>query len=298
MYGRPITILGCPTELGLRRENDGIPSGVVLAPEALRRENLPRDLAARDLGDLVPLDHYSLEIDPAIGVLNPRGIRNYALRQADVVGDLLDRREVPLLLGGDCSLLLGSLLALRRRGPCGVVFIDGHTDFYSPETSGTKAAAGMDLALACGSGPAALTTFDGRGPLVESRYVVHLARRDELESNPGGLLPAEVLDLPLATVRSGGTDDAAARALARVEQVEAFWIHVDVDVLHDDFMPAVDSRQPGGLLPDELVDLVAPLLRSPRAAGIELTIFDPRRDPDGELSRRLSELVVRLFRGR
>ena len=65
-------------------------------------------------------------------------------------GDLLDRGRFPLVLGGDCSLLLGPTLALRRCGRFGLVFLDGHEDLLTPETSQSKDVAGMDLALACG----------------------------------------------------------------------------------------------------------------------------------------------------
>lgn len=65
------------------------------------------------------------------------------------------------MLGGDCSILLGNLLALRHRGRYGLFFIDGHADFYQPEASLTGEVADMDLAIASGRGPDVLTNIDG-----------------------------------------------------------------------------------------------------------------------------------------
>jgi arginase len=78
----------------------------------------------------------------------------------------LDRGEFPLILGGDCSILLGATLALKRRGRFGLLFIDGHADFYQPAANPNGEAASMDLAFVTGYGPSPLTDLEGRGPLV------------------------------------------------------------------------------------------------------------------------------------
>jgi arginase len=74
--------------------------------------------------------------------------------------------------------------------------------------------------------------------------------------------------------------------------VAGFWIHFDVDVLDPQVMPAVDSPAPDGLQYDELSALLGPLLRHPLAVGMNMTIYDPKRDPGGEAGKRLAEWVV------
>jgi arginase len=91
------------------------------------------------------------------------------------VEGVLDRREFPLILGGDCSILLGAVLALRRRGRFGLLFIDGHADFYQPEANPNGEAASMDLAFVTGHGPPLLTDLEGRGPLVRMETDVLVA---------------------------------------------------------------------------------------------------------------------------
>ena len=87
----------------------------------------------------------------------------------------------PLVLGGDCSILIGCTLALRRQDRFGLFFIDGHADFYQPETSPTSEVADMDLAIVTGRGPEALTDIEGLRPLVRDEDVVAFGHRDAEE---------------------------------------------------------------------------------------------------------------------
>ncbi|HYK04924.1 MAG TPA: arginase family protein [Thermoanaerobaculia bacterium] len=273
-----ITIIGCPTELGLRRERSGVPSGTIHAPDALRAAGLVERLGALDAGNLStpPYDAQKRE-----GMLNRAAIDVYAETQAAAISAALDANTFPLILGGDCSLLLGSMRALQRRGTYGLVFLDGHTDFYTPATSGTGGVAGMDLAIACGES------------LVDPHHVVHLGRRDFEESRQyGGTLPETILDLHLDVVREHGARATARRALERMQALDGFFIHVDVDVLDEAVMPFVDSPQPGGLTPDELRDILDELLASSVATAAEVTIFDPTEDRDGDGARMLVEVLA------
>jgi len=103
--------------------------------------------------------------------------------------------------------------------------------------------------------------------------------------------------LPLECVRDIGVAASIREALLQLERpgLEEFWIHLDVDVLDPQWMPAVDSPDPGGLRFDELEPIVRAAVQSPRAVGMELTIFDPDKDPDGRLARQLVDLLARAF---
>jgi arginase len=76
------------------------------------------------------------------------------------VGRVLDAGQFPIVLGGDCSILLGNVLALRRRSRFGLLFVDGHNDCYEPGAYPAGEAAGMDLAQSVGIGPELLTNID------------------------------------------------------------------------------------------------------------------------------------------
>jgi arginase len=202
------------------------------------------------------------------------------------------------VLGGDCSILLGPLLALRRRGRYGLLFIDGHADFYQPDAEPNGEAASMDLALATGRGPAVVADLEGRGPLVRDDDVVQFARRDAAEADAAGSRRIEdtpITMIDLVEVRRRGIERAALDALERLVRpdLDGFWIHVDCDALDDAVMPAVDYRRPGGLSWDELEHVLSVALGSGRAAGLELTIFNPLLDADGSIAESLVGCLAR-----
>jgi arginase len=89
----------------------------------------------------------------------------------------------------------------------------------------------------------------------------------------------------------------AIEALGRLvsPRLRGFWIHLDADVLNPVDMPAVDSPEPGGPTIDEIVGLLAPLVRHPRALGLEVTIYDPALDPDRACAARLVTLLEILL---
>jgi arginase len=108
-------------------------------PEALLAAGLAETIGARRAGRVEP-PPYVPGLDPQTQVTNAPGLREYAFRLADAVGDVLGRGEFRVVLGGDCSILLGSLLGAARHGRHGVVFIDGHIDFYRRKTPSGMAA--------------------------------------------------------------------------------------------------------------------------------------------------------------
>ncbi|WP_370253128.1 arginase family protein [Streptomyces sp. V4I8] len=295
---RELAIIEAPSVLGLR------PSGVQDLPTALLDAGLLDGLAAVRSGRVEPPD-YDPTRDADTGVLNPHAIADYSARLADTVGDVLDTGRFPVVLGGDCSILLGNLLALRRRGHRpGLLFLDGHTDFYQPSAEPYGEVASMDLALATGRGPRLLTDLEGRGPLLRDEDVVAFGFRDTEESAQAGMqpLPPELHAMDLDGVRASGAAAAARLAVDRLGGGAGFWVHLDVDVLDDAIMPAVDYRLPGGLSWEELETVLLTALGDPGdpgdpggagAVGLDVTIFNPRLDPDGTIARRLAECLRR-----
>jgi arginase len=283
-------VIEAPSVLGL------YPSGVERLPEALLNAGLADLLNARRAARAVP-PPYRPERDPATGMLNPQGLRDYAHQLAELTGAVLDANEVPIVLGGDCSILLGNLLALRRRGRFGLLFLDGHADFYQPEAEPNGEAASMDLALATGRGPSVVAHLAGSGPLVRDDDVVVFGRRDADEADAAGSqriedTSIEVVDLP--AVRDRGAARAARDAMERVgrSNLDGFWIHLDCDVLDDAVMPAVDYRLRDGLSWDELATVLRLAIESRRAVGIEVTIFNPTLDADGVIARSLVDCLA------
>ena len=288
---KPRTVLDAPSNLGLAPPAPGREPGTRRMPEVLRWNGLRARLGARDAGR-VEAPPYGTAVHPC-GIRNAEAIAAYARTLADAVESVLVRDELALVLGGDCSILLGNLLGARRTvDRLGLVFLDGHSDFATPERSGTHGAAGMDLALAVGRGPPLLSALAPDGPLVDPGSVVHLGMREEdPELRASG---SPVLDL--AEIERRGPRVTAGEVLDRLGSHPGFWIHVDADVLDDTVMPAVDSRVPGGLSYDALVEMLRSLLGSPRALGVEFTIYDPDRDLEGTVGRAFTSALVEALR--
>lgn len=295
MRVKACSVIDAPSDLGLRR------TGVDGLPDALRAAGLLEGLPdVRHAGCLTVPPYVPLR-DASTGVLNPDGIRTFSLCLAERVAFTLNLGRFPLVLGGDCSILLGSTLALRRRSRFGLFFFDGHADFYSPETEPNGEVASMDLAVVTGREPAALADLDGQRPLVQEEDVVVFGFRDAESAAEYGspdVRQTAMHTFDLSEVRRLGPTGAAQQGLAALEAsgVEGFWIHLDADVLNDEVMPAVDYRMPNGLWPEELSEALAVVLASPLAVGMEVTIYNPTFDnAERSAARVLARAVIGAF---
>lgn len=220
-------------------------------------------------------------------------------RLAEAIGTQVDRSRLCIVLGGDCSILIGAMLALRRRGRFGLLFVDGHLDFRHPDNSALmSAAAGEELALVTGRGAPVLTDIGGLRPYVRDPDIVALGEREH-DLQTADIYETEIHVVDLAGSRAlGGSGPAVRYAVDRLTRrgIDGFWIHLDIDVLDSALMPAVDSPQPDGLTYEDLSELLGVAVSSPLAVGLEITIFDPDRDPDGALAARLTDAIIAGFR--
>ena len=171
---------------------------------------------------------------------------------------------------------------MKQLGRYGLFFLDGHTDYMMPALSGTHGAAGMDLAIVTGNGHPKLTRILETGPYIREEDVWCVGNREFDPLYVKSAQDSQLNYFDLHQLRDTGPEDCARAFLNMVNDrgLEGFWIHLDVDVLDDELMPAVDSREKGGLSYAELREILNTLLTSPKAAGIEITILDPDLDPD------------------
>lgn len=285
----PYAILEAPSTLGLATD------GVERLSDRLLEFGFAERIHARRAGRLAVLPKDPTP-DPETGILNAGAIAAWSPELADAVGAVLDAGEFPVVLGGDCTILLGSMLALRRRGRYGLFFIDGNADFFQPEAEPNGEGASMDLAFVTGYGPSLLTDIEGRGPLVRPEDAVAFAYRDheDQEEYGGQPLPEKLKVLDLPAVRAAGIAATAREAVDHLTrpELDGFFIHLDADCLDDAIMPAVDFRVPGGLSWDELRTALRIALASGKAVGLEITIYNPRLDEDGSAGRGLVDVLA------
>lgn len=286
---QPYAIVEAPSTLGLATD------GVESLPARLLDLGLAERIHARRAGRLA-VPSKDPAPDPETGTLNAKAIAIWSPNLADAVEAVLDAGEFPVILGGDCTILLGSMLALRRRGRYGLFFIDGNADFFQPEAEPNGEGASMDLAFVTGHGPSLLSDIEGRGPLVRPRDTVAFAYRDHDDQKEYGSqpLPDELTALDLPAIRATGVEAAARKAVDHLtrDELDGFFIHIDADCLDDAIMPAVDFRVPGGLSWDELGAVLRIALASGKAVGLEITIYNPRLDTDGRAGRGLVNVLA------
>ncbi len=294
---RRIAVLDAPTNLGLRPPTSTSVPGCGKAPGALRDHGLLARLRARDAGCLTPPRYDPGDWRPGDGVCHAPEISGYSVALADRIGAIIDRGEFPLVLGGDCSVLLGSALAMHRLGEAvggriGLVFVDGHSDFRHPgNASYVGAAAGEDLALVTGRGQADLAAIEGRRPYFRDIDVVVLGIRAQDEYRLD-LQAAGITTRPVPALRAEGAARTAQWAHEQLADCAGYWVHIDVDVLDPAVMPAVDAPDAGGIAFAELEILLAGLVDTPHCLGVELTVFDPDYDPDGSYAAEIVNTVV------
>lgn len=295
-------VIEVPSNLGLRPPRPGVEPGTWRAPEVLMRAGLADRLgAARRVA--LRRRPYRVDAVPGTRIRNGAALRELSLELAGEVEGSLASGAVPVVIGGDCGVLLGCLVGLRRAGGRGLIHVDGHSDFYHPRNYDPATAlgsvAGMDLALATGRGEPILTAWPGvAGPLVADADAVQIGERDRAASY-ADIEATSIARISVQAVQAQGVAAAVAQATARLAErgLTRAWLHIDLDVLDQSVMPAVDSPGTPGLAYRELTELVRGLAAARRIAGIDAAIYDPDLDPSGAHAAAIVDALCAALRG-
>lgn len=286
--------------LGVPYTSMAEPGGIARAIDVLRSADLVERLQAagdvRDGGDLALVEGDGLR--GASGLLNEAALARLVVATRAGVAASHGHDRLPLLVGGDCPVLLGALAATRdRHGGCGLVLVDGHEDAWPPSLSPTGEASDSEVALALGLVEGRLPEPLGRlVPLLEPAALAMLGPRDRREIEDGG---ASSLEGRVAVFRSAdvvathGAARSANEAIAAVSlRAPAFWLHLDLDALRTSELAAVDYPQPGGLTWPELREIAA---GAPGCAGASIAIYNPDRDVSGEGAEQVVRFAADLI---
>jgi arginase len=251
MFSRAVTIIGVPLDLGAGRR------GVDMGPSAFRVAEVARRI--RDLGCVVE-DAGDLRVsipetrdpgDPRLRYL--KEIRDTCESLRDLVGDVVSARRVPVVLGGDHSLAVGTLAGVSRfhheRGEkIGLVWFDAHADCNTAETSPSGNIHGMPLAAALGLGAPELTDLGGFRPMVEGARAAAVGLRDIAPAERDNVRAAGLGAFTMRDVDERGMRAVMEEAIRRASSGTA-GIHVsfDLDAMDPEFAPGVGTPSPGGL---------------------------------------------------
>ena len=263
--------------------------------EGLRQANLISLLEGSghivtDLGDLSGFQCRDIR-DDETGINDFDSWLNLSQELSKTVGAMLDRQAFPLLLGGDCRMLIGIFAAFsQRETETGLVFLDGHADFHSPETSPSGDPADMELAVLTGRGPDRITRIADKFPLLKDDEVVVFGIRawDHI-----GASNIEVYDRQ--RMIKNGIKHTVKEGLKNVYQKElSVWLHFDVDVLDPELMPVM-FPEPEGLTFEEAQELLGFVWASGRVKGMSIACYHPKLDIDGSAGAQLVTLVSEVL---
>jgi arginase len=281
-------------------DSSGRSRGEERAPEALAAAGLARQasVVGERWVDAFLRDYVR---DSATGIIGFRQLVDVSRLIQREVAAVLESRHRPLVVGGCCSLVPGTLGGVRSAvGPFSLLFVDGHVDFYDGRSSSTGEAADMDLAIATGHGPEELTGLSGKKRIADPEHVVVVGHRDEVECRRLGAVDPAQAEPRLTLIDSVAAlaQDPGALARATRSQLERagrpIWLHLDLDVLDAEAMPAVTYPQPNGFGWDYTCELIEPIATAPLFVGCDVTDLNADLDEGGRLAGKTVELVATL----
>jgi arginase len=282
----PWTVIEAPLD------SSGTSRGEERAPAALRHLGLIERVGAVARIEVDARIRNSTR-DRRSGVIAANEIRRASVAIGAAIRDVLAEGRRPLVVGGDCTLLLGVFLGVPRG--MRLWFVDGHADFLNGQTSPTGEAADMGLAILTGHGPQDVLGL--AGPLLDPSSVVLLGHRPDhlapVVASENARIHPDVHAFTSPDIRERGAAVVARQVV--LGAARPTWLHVDLDVLDEQALPAVTYAQPLGLNWDEFVELVRPLVWAEGLLGISVADFNPDLDPGGKHARRVINSLATLM---
>jgi arginase len=280
-----VRIVGIPMDLGQDQR------GVDMGPSAVRYAGLARRLRrlgyrVEDVGNLHVPARVSLSDDDLVPTLvRTCEVAYEQAREAIVAG------EIPLLLGGDHSIAIGTVGGVTHDRPCGVLWIDAHGDFNTPESSPSGNVHGMALALLLGHGDERLVNVGRAGASLDPSQVVVLGLR-QLDSRERGALKSSGMGLlTMRDIDERGISTVAREALARLEHLPALHVSLDMDSLDPREAPGVGTPVQGGLTYREAQVLMEIIADTGKLRGLDVVEVNPTLDQ----GNRTADIAVELI---
>jgi arginase len=208
----------------------------------------------------------------------------------------LDKSKLTFCLGGECAFIIGALTSLKtvHKGKPGMVWMDAHGDFNTPETSPSGFIGGMPLALACGRGPKLSPEIEASRPLLNEEQVVHIGSRSLDPGEDDALLSSIKVFSAKDTQKKGVRDIARQTAQHLSDSSEWIIAHLDVDVFDPSIMPGVNFPEPGGLTRDDILEIFRALQSTGKLKVVDLTAYNPLGDRNNRGRSLLLDLAPKL----
>ena len=287
-----IRILGAPLDLGQSRR------GVDLGPTALRYAGLKSALTrlgyrVEDQGNIETVERDTLSSGPGMAFLQP--VVDACERIYEASRKAVADGAVPLVLGGDHSIAVGTVGGVSHEHRTGVLWIDAHGDFNTPDTSPTGNLHGMPLAALCGHGAPELVNAGRPGPKLRPEDVILFGVRDLDPGEQALIQRAGITTYTMRQIDERGLAPLATEALERLGRVDRIHVSLDMDAIDPREAPGVGTQVPGGLSYREghlLMELIA---ESGGIGSVDVVEVNPILDTRNQTAQLALGLLSSLF---
>ncbi|MGC1953698.1 MAG: arginase [Gammaproteobacteria bacterium] len=294
----PIALIGAPTDIGAGHR------GSSMGPEALRVAGIEAALsrlgcAIEDRGNIAgPVNP---DAAPVNGYRHLEETTIWCQAVRDAVDDALRRGFLPILLGGDHSLSIGSIAAVARhcaamQRPLSVLWLDAHADFNTPDTSPSGNIHGMPVAVIAGHGPGRLTGLGNQVPMVDPSRIIQLGVRSIDATEKHNVVRSGMAVYDMRRIDENGMRWAMKEILDRLSALGGH-VHVslDVDFLDPSIAPGVATTVSGGPTYREAQLCMEMIYDSGLVGSLDIMELNPAFDLRNRTAELIVELVQSLF---
>lgn len=294
----PIALIGAPTDIGAGHR------GSSMGPEALRVAGIEAALrrlgcAIEDRGNIAgPVNP---DAAPVNGYRHLEETTIWCQAVRDAVDDALRRGFLPILLGGDHSLSIGSIAAVARhcaamQRPLSVLWLDAHADFNTPDTSPSGNIHGMPVAVIAGHGPGRLTGLGNQVPMVDPSRIIQLGVRSIDAAEKHNVVRSGMAVYDMRRIDENGMRWAMKEILDRLSALGGH-VHVslDVDFLDPSIAPGVATTVSGGPTYREAQLCMEMIYDSGLIGSLDIMELNPAFDLRNRTAELIVELVQSLF---
>ena len=297
MTPRGVTLIGAPTDVGAGTR------GASMGPEALRVAGLREALEAQsvqvtDVGNLLgPANPVSPPVD---GYRHLPEVTAWCRAVDSAVYQVLEQGSLPILLGGDHCLAIGSISAVARRcreqgRPLRVLWLDTHADFNTAALTPSGNLHGMPVACLCGHGPAALTGLAGQTPALAADSIRQIGIRSVDPGERRFVHDAGLEVFDMRYVDEAGMRQTLVRALEGLSADTHLHVSFDVDFLDPDIAPGVATTVPGGPSYREAQLCMEMIADTGLLASLDVVELNPAYDVRNRTATVAVDLLASLF---
>jgi len=270
--------------------------GVDVGPSALRYAGLADRLGrlghnVEDLGNISVAHRNSFAPDDDY----VESIRSTCSLLYDQVRKTLARGGFPLIMGGDHSISIGSIGGATHDSPKGVLWIDAHADFNTPESSPSGNIHGMPLAVLCGLGPKRLLNVGRNGPKLQPKDITIIALRDLDKEERKILHESRLCIYTMRDIDERGIAEVTLSALKQLQHHSELHVSFDVDSIDPHFAPGVGTPVEGGLQPREAHLLMEIIAEDDRLSSAEIVEINPIIDERNQTAELAAGLLASLL---